>query len=157
MNPLITKRLSRDTNYKPTQESYQSKLDDTQIAKYLEDYVRVKSDNVQKIPLGTHIRYFSINPKSGEKQFRMGGMVTKFGENGQYLVCSNETFSWSVQLSNSIIYKKLSQNELKEAIKKEVVNDSKKDISDLEKENKKLREMLKEIKETTLNSKNKKK
>jgi hypothetical protein len=156
MNSIITKRLSRDTSYKPTDNSYQSTLSDIDIAKKLEDYTRVKTSDIFKIPIGTHIRYFTINPKTGEKQFRLGGNLTRYGDNNEYIVCSNGVFSWSVQLSNSIIYKKLSINELKENTKKIVIDDSKKEIDDLTKENKELKKMIKQIKETTIKAKNKK-
>lgn len=157
MNNNITKRLSRDTNYKPPDNTYQSSLSESDIAKKLEDYTRVKTSEIFKIPIGTHIRYFSINPKTGEKQFRLGGVVNKYGDNGEYIVCSNGTFSWSVQLSNSIIYKKLSIAELKENTKKIAVDDSKKEMTNLIKENKELKKMLKEIKDTTIISKSKNK
>lgn len=148
----ITKRLSRETTNKPIGETYQSKLSDIDIAKKLENYSRVKTSDIFKIPIGTHIRYFAINPKTGEKQFRLGGNLSRYGENGEYIVCSNGTYSWSVQLSNSIIYKKLSTSELKENIE----NESKKEMTDLIKENKELKKMIKEIKEATITSKIKK-
>jgi hypothetical protein len=66
MNPNITKRLSRDTSYKPPDNTYQSSLSDKDIAKKLEDYSRVKKSDIFTIPIGTHIRYFSINPKTGD-------------------------------------------------------------------------------------------
>jgi hypothetical protein len=157
MNQTITKRLSRDTSYKPRDDTYQSSLSDVDIAKKLDDYERVKTSDIFKIPLGTHIRYFSINPKTGEKQFRLGGNLTKYGENGEYVICSNGTYSWSVQLSNSIIYKKLSISELKEHTKKNVIDTSKKEMSDLIKENKELKKMIKEIKEATITAKENKK
>jgi hypothetical protein len=156
MNQNITKRLTRDTSYKSPENTYQSSLSDIDIAKKLEDYSRVKSSEIFKIPIGTHIRYFTINPKNGEKQFRLGGNLNKYGENGEYIVCSNGTYSWSVQLSNSIIYKKLSISELKENTKKTVIDDSKKEMSDIIKENKELKKMIKEIKEATITAKNKK-
>jgi hypothetical protein len=150
---IITKRLSRDKTYKPPENTYQSTLSDADIAKKLEDYTRVKTSEIFKIPIGTHIRYFTINPKTGEKQFRLGGNLTKYGENGEYIVCSNGTYSWSIQLSNSIIYKKLSISELKENTKKVAIDDSKKEIDDLIKENKELKKMIKEIKEATISAK----
>jgi hypothetical protein len=153
----ITKRLSRDTSYKPTDKSYQSTLSDNDIAKKLTDYSRVKTNDVLKIPLGTHIRYFNINPKTGEKQFRLGGTLSKFGDNNEYIICSNGTFSWSVQLATSIIYKKLTSDELKETVKKTVVEETKTEMADIIKENKELKKMLKEIKDTTISSKNKNK
>ena len=157
MNTIYTKRLSRDTSYKPTDKSYQSTLSDNDIAKKLTDYSRVKTNDVLKIPLGTHIRYFNINPKTGEKQFRLGGTLSKFGDNNEYIICSNGTFSWSVQLATSIIYKKLTSDELKETVKKTVVEETKTEMADIIKENKELKKMLKEIKETTISSKNKNK
>jgi hypothetical protein len=157
MNQNITKRLSRDTAYKSPENTYQSSLSDVDIAKKLEDYSRVKTSEIFKIPIGTHIRYFTINPKNGEKQFRLGGNLSKFGENGEYIICSNGTFSWSVQLSNSIIYKKLSISELKENTKQNTIDNSKKEMSELLKENKELKKMLKEIKDTTIYAKNKNK
>lgn len=155
-NNKITKRLTRDTSYKPPETTYQSTLSNEDIAKKLTDYERVTSSEIFKIPLGTHIRYFAINPKTREKQFRLGGNLTKFGENNEYIVCSNGTFSWSVQLSNSIIYKKLSIVELKEKTKEEAIKESKTDISNIIKENKELKKMLKEIKDTTQKSKDEK-
>ena len=157
MNNNITKRLSRDTAYKPPDNTYQSSLSDVDISKKLEDYTRVKTSDIFKIPLQTHIRYFTINPKTGEKQFRLGGYLTKYGDNSEYIVCSNGTLSWSVQLSNSIIYKKLSIAELKENTKKHAIDDSKKEMANLIKENKELKKMIKEIKETTINAKTKNK
>lgn len=157
MNQNITKRLARDTTYKPPENTYQSKLSAEAIAETLENYSRVKTSDIFKIPIGTHVRYFAINPKTGEKKFRLGGYLTKYGENGEYIICSNGTYSWSVQLSKSIIYKKLSTSELKENIKKTVTDDSKKEMTDLIKENKELKKLIKEIKETTITAKNKNK
>jgi len=174
MQQNITKRLSRDTTYKKDTESYQSKLTDKEIAKKLEDYIKVEPEDVTKISLGTHIRYFTVNPKTGETQFRLGGTLTKCDEKNKYIVCSNGTFSWSVQLSNAIIYKKLSTNELKEyisvtdnekIIEKDKIIEKKVDkikkiqdkMEELENENKELKTMLKKIKQTTIDAKNKKK
>jgi hypothetical protein len=153
----ITKRLSRDTTYKTDQQSYQSTLSENDIAKKLADYVRVRSSEITSIPINTHIRYFTINPKNGEKQFRLGGSLTKIDEDSKYLILSNGTFSWSVQLSNSIIYRKLSPNELKETIKSSAVDEVKKETAELIKENKELKKMIKEIKEATIKAKEVKK
>jgi hypothetical protein len=176
----ITKRLSRDTSYKPTTEkSYQSTLSDVDIAKKLIDYIRVKTDEIDKIKIGEHIRYFLVNPKTGKREFRMGGTLSKLGYNDEklvYIICSNGTFSWSVQLSNCIIYKKLSTDELKKTVKESTIKEYKNEKADLikeneelkkiandnntlkiMKENKELKKLLKEIKETTISAKNKNK
>jgi hypothetical protein len=150
--PNITKRLSRDTNYKPTGTTYTQQLSEAEIKKKLEDYVRVKKEDVPSIPLNTHIRYFSINPKTGEKQFRMGGMLTKHDPNNQYIVCSNGTLSWSVQIANSVFYKKMSNNEYKEHIQTEIQDSVQDQLDMLIKENRELKKVLKQIKDTTINN-----
>jgi hypothetical protein len=153
MESIITKRLSRDTSYKQEGQSYQSTLTTEDIKKKLENYVQVKTEDILKIPILTHIRYFSLNPKTGNREFRLGGIVTKFDPNGKYLVCSNGKLSWSVQLEGITIYKKLSNDELlqqtNEIIQKtqqEAMIENKK----LERENRKLKKVLKEIKEHEL-------
>lgn len=150
--PNITKRLSRDTTNKPTGTTYTQQLSEADIKKKLEDYIRVKKEDVSSIPLNTHIRYFSINPKTGEKQFRMGGMLTKHDPNNQYIVCSNGTLSWSVQIANSIFYKKMSNNEYKEHIQTEVQDSVQDQLEVLIKENRELKKVLKQIKDTTISN-----
>jgi len=157
MNPIIkTRRLSRDTSYKSNNDSYQSKLTKEDIAKKLEDYVRVESNKVTTLPLNTHLRYFTINPKTGEKNFRLGGYLTKVGDNNEYVILSNNELSWSVQLATTIFYRKLNQVEIKDQLQTEIENDHKKQMQLLKDENKKLKKIIKEINETTINSKKKK-
>jgi len=153
---IITKRLTNDKNYK---ESIQAKMSSEDIANKLIDYERVSKEDIFKIPIGTHIRYFTIDPKTGKKQFRMGGVLSRYGDNNEYIILSNGTFSWSVQLNTSIIYKKLSPKEFKENIKDSAKNELemyKKKVEAYEKEIKELKKTIKEIKEATLKSKNKK-
>jgi hypothetical protein len=159
-NTKITKRLTRDTGYRPPETTYQSTLTPEEIAKKLVDYERVSKDDIFKIPIGTHIRYFSKNPKTGEKQFRMGGNLTKFGDNNEYLVCSNGNFSWSVQLEGTTIFKKLTIQEVKDKAKREVLDkkdDNKNDMAKILQENKELKQMLKAIRDTTKEEKEKNK
>lgn len=154
----ITKRLSRDKNY-VADNSYQSTLTEEEIAKKLVDYVRVKTEDVYKIPIGTHIRYFSVDKKTGKRQFRLGGVINKFDQEKKFLVCSNGTFSWSVQIPLSIIYKKLTPSELKEVVKHETLEKVKVDKNEIVKlmeENKELKKMIKQIKSATIDAKNQK-
>lgn len=151
MQTTITKRLTRDTSYKKPTATYQDLLSSEDIAKKLEDYSKVKKDDIFKIPINTHVRYFTLNNKTGDKEFRLGGIITKFGDNGEYVVLSNGTFSWSVQIKNTTFYKKLNLNEIKE----KAVDDVKINIDTIMKENKELKKMLKQIKDTTINSKKK--
>jgi hypothetical protein len=155
--PFITKRLTNDKNYKPPETTYQSTLSKEEIAKKLEGYTRVESNKLHNIKLNTHIRYFVINPKTGEKNFRLGGYLTKIGDNNEYLVLSNGNFSWSVQFANTIFYKKMSNDEFKEQVVTEIEDDIKKKMEYLMKENKELKKVIKKIKDTTIKNKDKKK
>ncbi len=159
----ITRRLSRDTSYKSTSESYQKTLTPEDIQKKLIDYLKVThKEEIAKIPLETHIRYFSINKKTGEKLFRLGGFLKKVEED--YVVLSNNKLSWSVQLDSSIIYKKLLPEQLVKKIetkvytevKKEIDKTSRSAVDKLTKENAELRKIIKQIKDTTINNKTKK-
>ena len=157
MNPqTYTKRLSRDTTYKLPEQTYQSTLTTEEIAKKLDGYTRIESNKINSIPLNTHLRYFTVNPKNNQKQFRLGGYITKFGENGEYIILSNGEKSWSVQLGNTIFYKKQNLNEYKEQVVSEIDESIKKQMETLQKENKELKKVLKEIKETTLKNKREK-
>ncbi len=161
MNSQInkTKRLSNEVNNKPkpNEKTYQASLTKEDIAKSLEDYVRVESNKMHLVPLNTHLRYFVINPKTGEKQFRLGGFLTKIDESNQYVVLSNGQYSWSVQLATSLFYKKLSPNEYKEHLQTEIDKNYESQMSKLIEENKKLKKMIEQIKETTIKEKEKEK
>jgi hypothetical protein len=155
--PFITKRLTYDKNYKPPEKTYQSTLTNENIAKKLEGYTRVESKKIHSTPINTHIRYFVMNPKTGEKQFRLGGYLTKVGDNNEYIVLSNGNFSWSVQHANTIFYKKMSNDEFKEHVVTEIEDEIKKKMDHLIKENKELKKVIKEIKDTTIKNKDRKK
>lgn len=154
--PFYTKRLSRDQNYKQPEKTYQSTLSKEDIAKKLEGYTRIEGNKVPQIPLNTHLRYFTVNPKNNQKEFRLGGYLTKIGDNNEYAILSNGNFSWSVQFANTIFYKKLKLDEYKEQVVLEIDESIKKKMDILLKENKDLKKVIKEIKDTTIKNKNKK-
>ena len=99
MTTVITKRLSRDNTYNNTKnkKSYQESLSPDEIKKKLEEYKQV--EDITKLPLNTHLRYFTINPKNGEKQFRLGGALSKFGDNNEYVITSFPYFA-KIQIGN---------------------------------------------------------
>jgi hypothetical protein len=150
----VTKRLSRDTSYKKNGKSYQEKLSPAEIKKKLEEYSQV--DDISNVPLGSHIRYFTFNPKTGEKQFRLGGFLAKIDPEGKYIICENGNFSWSVQVSNSVFFRKLSFSELKEELIEKISKKFEKEINSLKKENKNLKDTLKQIKKEFKSSKSSK-
>jgi len=152
MSQFKTKRLSNDDNKPKT--TYQDKLTPKEIKEKLEEYKKV--DDISKVSLNAHLRYFTVNDK-GEKQFRLGGFLTKIDVEKGYVVLSNGNLSWSVQLKNSIFFQKMTFQELRSELKEEMEKKFKTEIKTLKEENKKLKTALKEIKsQATKNKKNSK-
>jgi len=141
-NKFKTTRLTKDA--KKSKSSYQNNLSPKEIKEKLEEYKRV--EDISTLSLNTHLRYFSINQKTGEKQFRLGGFLNKIDAVKGYVVLSNGRLSWSVQISNTIFFKKMTFQELK----KELIDDIGKvytdEIKKLQEENKILKETLKQVK-----------
>ena len=142
MNNFKTKRFSKKENTSET--SYQNNLSPKEIKEKLEEYKKI--DDIQSVSLNTHIRYFNINQKTGEKQFRLGGFLTKMDTLKGYIILSNGQLSWSVQIANTIFFKKMSFQELKEEliedISKTYIDENKK----LKEENRKLKDAIKSVK-----------
>lgn len=151
MSQFKTNRLSNDDNKPKT--TYQDKLTPKEIKEKLEEYKKV--DDISKVSLNAHLRYFTVNDK-GEKQFRLGGFLTKIDVEKGYVVLSNGKLSWSVQLKNSIFFQKMTFQELKKELKEDIEKKYKEDLKVLKDENKKLKNALKEIKsQATKNEKKK--
>ena len=130
----ITPRL-KNSEYKRPRVTYTDKLTDDDIIDKLEDYKKV--DNIYKVALGSHLRYF-IKDK-GEKKFRLGGVLINNDGLPKYVVLSNGKFSWSVQINKVIAF-----------FKKMTITEIKKDyealIDDLEQKNQKLKNIIIELK-----------
>ena len=140
-------RLGND-NYKRPKQTYTDKLTDEDIKAKLEDYIEV--DDISKVPLNTHVRYFTekINDKKKkEKVFRLGGFLLNKSNYEKYVILSNvpETGfinpikkTWSVNTKTSIFYKKQTIDEIKEEYELEI-EELKDQIKFLKKEIKKLK------------------
>ena len=157
MNQQKTKRLTRDKT--KSTNSYQNKLTPDEIKSKLEEYKKV--DDITKVALNAHLRYFIIDEKTGDKQFRLGGFLTKIDMEKGYIVLSNGNLSWSVQLKNTILFKKMTFQELKDEMREDIVKEVGKiynsEIKKLQNENKKLKDTLKEIRNQAKKSKKKSK
>ena len=153
MSQYKTKRLTTDKQ--KSTNSYQDKLSPEEIKEKLEEYKKV--DDITTVSLNAHLRYFAINEKTGDKQFRLGGFLNKLDNDKGYVVLSNGTLSWSVQIKNSIFFKKMSFQELRKEIVENVEKLYIEEIKNLKNENKKLKDTLKEIKAETKLSKTKSK
>ncbi len=120
----ITKRLSRTTK---KYDSFQATLDTDQIREKLKGYV--KEPNPLSLSLGTHVRYFTLDPKLKEKKFRMGGVVRKIDTENKYMIISNGQLSWSAQIKDNEFYRKMSSDEIIAKAKEEGKNEAKKEMA----------------------------
>jgi hypothetical protein len=167
---------SVSTGYVRPEKTHQEMLSNADIKNKLKEYKKVDPKDIFTIPIGNHIRYFTIDPKTKNKLFRLGGMLQKIDPKGRYISLSNGTIQWSVQLANSILYQKMTNDEiikeLKEEIKKEVLTEEKiedisllkehinklqnelKDLNKIKKENEKLNNKMKNIKSEIIKTKN---
>jgi len=158
----ITKKIAR-TNYQRPVQTYQENLTKQQIKEQLKDYKEVI--DITMLSIGCHVRYFSTDLKTKKKLFRLGGVINKIDPEYRFIILTNGTVSWSVQIANTTFWKKLTEleykEELKEEIRKEIMteevditsnqilekenSDLKKDLKNLLRKNELLSEQLKKI------------
>ena len=149
----------KNKQYLRPDKTYQETLTNQEIIEKLKEYKKV--EDIKHVSIGTHLRYFSVNPKTKEKVFRLGGNLNKIDPEGRFIVLSNGSVSWSVQIPNAIFYQKLSDVEIKEELKKEIrkemlteVEQSENELESLKKEIKNLNKKLENYKELEKNYKN---
>jgi hypothetical protein len=147
-----TKRITKNDGYNRPEKTYQETLSNQDIKEKLKEYKKV--NDIKTVSIGTHIRYFNIDPKTKEKIFRLGGILNKVDPEGKYVILSNGTIRWSVQISNAIFFQKMSEVEFKEELKKELkkeimseVQSPNEDIELLKKEIKNLKTKIEQYKE----------
>jgi hypothetical protein len=106
-----------DTNYDRPELTYTDLLTKKDIEGLLLDYEKVDVDKLDKILIGTHIRYFEN--KDGELKFRVGGILKVKGL-PDYIILNNGKVGWSVQVKKCIFFKKISiesvRNEYKQLL-----------------------------------------
>jgi uncharacterized protein YbcI len=166
-------RLSNDTNYSRPKKTIQDILTKEEIKEKLMNYKKV--EDITKIVIGSHIRYFTKDIKTKKNMFRLGGFLTKFGEDYKWLILSNGEFSWSVQINrNNEFWVKINPKDMQEQIQtelEEVIGDKYKKkyedmknqtdyvikmLKDQQKENNKLKQKLDAIEEVAKKDKNRK-
>jgi hypothetical protein len=132
----LKKNQQDKDNYIKPDITYTEKLSKVQVRQLLYDYEEIKNiKELEKIELGTHIRYFE--DKDGEMKFRTGGILTVNTGFPDYLILSNGKISWSVQIKKCIFFKRLTIKELRDEYEKELIK--------LQAENKGLQSMLQSI------------
>jgi len=119
MNTKLTKL--GDSEYHTTGNELQNNLIEEDVNLLLEEYDEI--NNTNELKPGDHIRYFTIKYKKNgyvDKKFRMGGQIIKIDHELKYLVLTAKKLTWSVQFNNSIIYKKMTINDIKEFYESEL-------------------------------------
>ena len=121
-------------------KTFQEKLTPEMIEQLLSDYIEIEHENLFKIPINSHLRYYTLKETSNgqrEKLFRMGGQLVNKDNCNEYIVLSNGKNTWSVQTKTSIIYRKMKIEEIKETYenqlyeKDEIINKLKHKINKL--------------------------
>jgi hypothetical protein len=131
------KRISKD-DYKRPKHTIQDKMTEEEIEEKLEDYIEI--EDIFKVPLNSHIRYYTLIPgKDGEikKAFRLGGQLKNKDNADKYIILSNGKVTWTVQMDTSILYRKMTLEEIKEDYEN-IIKDLEEANLQLKKDNKKL-------------------
>jgi hypothetical protein len=98
-------------NNEDEKKTFTGNLTKDEINEKLQDYKLV--DDISKVPIGTHLRYFVI--KDGVKLFRMGGNLKRNLDLPKFIILVNALGTeWTVQIKDTTFYKKMSIKEIKE-------------------------------------------
>jgi hypothetical protein len=138
------KRISKD-DYKRPKHTIQDKMTEDEIEEKLEDYIEI--EDIFKVPLNSHIRYYTLIPgKDGEikKAFRLGGQLKNKDNADKYIILSNGKVTWTVQMETSILYRKMTLEEIKEDYEN-IIKDLEETNLQLKKDNKKLLKKIMEF------------
>ena len=120
--------------YDRPKSTFTDNLTKEDVEKKLEDYQKV--DDITQIPIGTNLRYFT--KKDDELVFRMGGNLKTNTGLPKFVILKNAVgVEWSVQVENTIFYKKMTIQEIKDEYE-EI-------IKELNGKIKKLKEKVKEL------------
>ena len=123
-----------EKNILDKKDTYTSNLTKDEIQQKLEDYKKV--DDISTVPLNTHLRYFIL--KDGERIFRMGGNLKRNLDLPNYIVLKNALGTeWTVQIKDTIFYKKMTIPEIKEEY--DII------VNELNDKIKKLKQRIKEL------------
>jgi hypothetical protein len=110
-NPLNNNTSNTNQDIDDEKRTYTSNLTKEEINEKLQDYKLV--DDISKVPIGTHLRYFVI--KNGVKLFRMGGNLKRNLDLPKFVVLVNALGTeWTVQIKDTTFYKKMLLSEIKD-------------------------------------------
>lgn len=128
----------KDSNYERPVLTYTDKLSKQEIETLLMDYEKV--EDLNKVPIGTHIRYFE--DKDGELKFRTGGILTIKKGLPIYCILKNQNLSWSVQVEKCIFFRRITIKEVKKEYENKLLEKDK-ELNELRSYIRDLRKQLK--------------
>lgn len=128
-NKIVRLGGGSDSSYVRPSKTLQDRLNQDQIEEKLRGYRLIGSSgdsgSVSEVPdiysgggrritrddlqLNSHVRYFT--EIDGDRKFRMGGFVKKIDLDKNYMVLTNNTHSWCVDLKKATVYKKIDHND----------------------------------------------
>ena len=158
-----TKRLSQDDNYeRPTKtitESIQNKKD---IEEQLKDFEEISDEDLNFVNVNTLLRYISYDTVNKRELFRFGGLLLKVNKD-YLLLAGKEGKRFSAQrytrnAKNEIIhvtrfFKKIKETDLLKSKYNETTEIIEGQLSIIEKQQKELAELKKELKKQQKNKK----
>ena len=133
------------TEYTRPHETQTDKLQDPKLFREkLKGYTAV--DDIDNVPMNSHMRYFTFSVKDRRWKFRMGGIITY--KHPKYIVLSNGRVSWSVQRkiynddTNDVYETKFFRIMAKDEIANIALEAQQKEIQLLKKQNRELQQKL---------------
>ena len=108
----------KNHTYNRPEYTHQDLLSEYDIKEKLKDYKLINNINI--VQLNTHIRYYTFDSKLKSKIFRLGGFLQKIDSQNRFIMLTNGKFTWSVQLLQSTLYQKMTDDEIKEKLKLEI-------------------------------------
>jgi hypothetical protein len=135
INDIVDKnKVKNKSEYEKPATTYTDNLTKDDVEKKLEDYQKV--DDISTVMIGTHLRYFI--KKDDKLVFRMGGNLKRNLDLPKFIVLKNALGTeWTVQVKDTIFYKKMTIQEIKEEYE-EIINELNNKIKKLKEKIKKL-------------------
>jgi hypothetical protein len=107
----LESNIYKKNGFERPEITYTDQLSKEEIQDKLADYSKV--EDIYKVPLGVHLRYFV--KKDGQMLFRMGGQLFKNNGLPEYVILKSGTNAqWSVQVKDTVFYRKMTLAEIKE-------------------------------------------
>jgi len=109
---IITIDKCTQTEYIQPMLTFSDRLTNDEIAIFLEDYKRLST--IYDLKVGLFVRYFIQSPTNiNSLLFRTGGEIMSVSNLPEYITLKSGCTLWNVNIKNTIIFVKMSNDELK--------------------------------------------